>query len=205
MRATAYLRVSTAAQDVQKNRSDIVQFAREKGFGAVDFVEETASGKIPWKDRKICFLVNSLRDGDVLIVPELSRMGRSMLEIMEILNNCMTKKIRVYSIKGNWSLDDTLQSKVLAMAFSIAAEIERDLISARTKEALKARKSAGVRLGRPTGPGSSKLDKALPEILKLLSEGASQRFISTRFQTTPANLNRFLKLRNIDPKALKRP
>lgn len=203
MRTTAYLRVSTSQQDLSKNRSDVIDFARQRGFGAVEFIEETASSRESWKTRSIGDLIGSLSAGDVLIVPELSRIGRSMMEIMEVLNQCMQRKIRVYAIKGQWSLDDTLQSKVLAMAFSIAAEIERDLISARTKEALKARRAAGVRLGRPRGPGKSKLDRHLAEITHMLSLGSTQRFIAKRFDTTPTNLCRFLAMRGIDAEALR--
>jgi DNA invertase Pin-like site-specific DNA recombinase len=103
-----------------------------------------------------------------------------MLEIMEILSVAVQKGIHIYSVKGNWQLDDTLQSKVVAMAFAIAAEIERDLISQRTTEALAARKRAGVILGRPKGVGKSKLDPFRPEIEALLANGSSQKYVAQR-------------------------
>ena len=103
--------------------------------------------------RKIADILNELRLGDALIVSELSRLGRSMLECMEILSFASDARIRVYAIKGSWKLDETIQSRIISMAFSMAAEIERDLISARTKDALRARKASGLPLGRPKGPG----------------------------------------------------
>ena len=116
-----------------------------------------------------------------------------MLECMEILSLAMQRGIHVYAVKGNWQLDDSIQSKIVAMAFAMAAEIERDLISQRTKEALAARKRAGKKLGRPAGSGKSKLDKHRPEIEALLANGSTQKFIAERYGTTEANLSRWLK------------
>jgi DNA invertase Pin-like site-specific DNA recombinase len=134
-----------------------------------------------------------LQLGDTLIVSELSRLGRSMLECMEILSIASEKQINIYAVKGNWQLDPSIQSKILAMAFAMAAEIERDLISQRTKEALAAKKRAGIKLGQPRGSGSSKLDKHRPEIEALLANGSTQRYIASRFDTTEANLSRWIK------------
>ena len=123
---------------------------------------------------------------------------------MEMLSIATQKGINVYAIKGNWRLDGTIQSKIVAMAFSLAAEIERDLISARTKEALRARKAAGVKLGRPKGPGKSKLDPHRPEIEALLANGSTQKFIAERYSTTESNLSNWLKkhdLRRARPSA----
>ena len=193
----AYLRVSTLEQDLEKNKLEILKLAHEKELGQVTFVEETASGKTSWRKRKLAQLLGDLGEGDSILVSELSRLGRSMLECMEILSIAMSKGIRIYAVKGNWQLDDSIQSKIVAMAFSMAAEIERDLISQRTKEALKARKAAGVKLGRPKGPGKSKLDPFRPEIEALLANGSTKRFIARRYNTSEANLHHWLKLRNI--------
>ena len=138
-------------------------------------------------------LLEELKSGDILLVSELSRLGRSMLECMEILSMAMRQNIQVYTVKGNWELNDTIQSKIVAMAFAMAAEIERDLISQRTKEALAAKKRAGEKLGRPKGSGKSKLDKFRPEIEALLANGSTQRFIAGRYKTTEANLSRWMK------------
>src|SRR5712692_9536244 len=132
----AYLRVSTIDQDIEKNKAAILDLANSKHLGHVDFVEEKISGKVPWKQRKIAVILEGSEKNDTIIVSELSRLGRSMLEFMEILSIASQKGINIYAIKGNWQLDNSIQSKIIAMAFAMAAEIERDLISKRTKEAL---------------------------------------------------------------------
>ncbi len=188
-----YLRVSTNEQDLGKNKSDILHLAHAKELGHVEFVEEKASGKIHWRKRKIADVLDTLSENDHLVVSELSRLGRSMLECMEILSISTEKGIKVYAVKGNWHLDGSIQSKIVAMAFSMAAEIERDLISQRTKEALRAKKARGEKLGRPKGSGKSKLDAFRPEIEALLGNGSTQRFIAQRYQTTEANLSIWMK------------
>lgn len=192
-----YLRVSTSDQDIEKNKTDILKLANDRELGKVQFKEEKISGKIPWRERKFGEIWEELQKGDNIIVSELSRLGRSMLECMEILSISTQKGINIYSVKGNWQLDQSIQSKVIAMAFSMAAEIERDLISQRTKEALRAKKAAGVKLGRPRGPGKSKLDPFRPEIEALLANGSTQRFIARRYNTTEANLHSWMKIREI--------
>lgn len=196
-KAVGYLQVSKADQDLEKNKADILSMANELDLGKVEFLEEKASGKISWKKRKLAEAIERLGIGDKIIVSELSRLGRSMLECMEVLSVAMEKGIRVYAVKGNWRLDDSIQSKIIAMAFSMAAEIERELISQRTKEALRARKASGVTLGRPKGPGKSKLDQFQPEIEGLLANGATQKFIAERYNTTEANLHNWLKKRGL--------
>jgi len=188
-----YLRVSTLDQDIEKNKAAILKLANDKDLGKVNFEEEKISGKVSWKKRKIAGILEKLQPGDNIIVSELSRLGRSMLECMEILSIATEKKINIYAIKGNWQLDNSIQSKIIAMAFSMAAEIEHDLISQRTKEALRVRKAAGIKLGRPPGPGKSKLDKFKPEIEALLANGSTQKFIAKRYKTTEANLHNWLK------------
>ena len=111
-----------------------------------------------------------------------------MLEVMEILSIATEKGINLYAVKGNWQLDGSIQSKVVAMAFSMAADIGRDLISQRTKEALVAKKKQGVRLGRKPGTGKSKLDKYRPEIEALLKNGSTQKFIAERYGTGQSHL-----------------
>jgi DNA invertase Pin-like site-specific DNA recombinase len=187
-----YLRVSTADQDVEKNKADILTLANHHNLGQVKFLEEKVSGKISWHKRKIAQIIEDLKKGDSLIVSEMSRLGRSMLECMEILSIAMERGVHVYSVKGNWRLDQSIQSKIIAMAFSMAAEIERDLISQRTKEALRAKKASGMSLGRPKGPGKSKLDPFRPEIEALLANGATLFFIAGRYGTTSANLRNWM-------------
>lgn len=188
-----YLRVSTLEQSLEKNKADILQLANHHDLGKVRFVEEKVSGKVPWRERKIADVLESLKANDVIVVSELSRLGRSMLECMEILSVATQKRINVYAVKGSWQLDQSIQSKIIAMSFSMAAEIERDLISQRTKEALRFKKANGMKLGRPKGPGKSKLDAFRPEIESLLANGSTQKFIARRYHTTEANLHHWLK------------
>jgi DNA invertase Pin-like site-specific DNA recombinase len=193
MKTISYLRVSTIDQDIEKNKADILKLANDKQLGNVKFIEEKISGTVSWRKRKIYDIVNQLTAGDNIIVSELSRLGRSMLECMEILSVATERKINIYAVKGNWNLDNTIQSKIVAMAFSMASEIERDLISSRTKEALRVKKMNGMKLGRPIGTGSSKLDKHSPEIEALLMNGATKRFIAKRYEVTEQNFFHWLR------------
>ncbi len=193
----AYLRVSSVEQDVEKNKAEILQLANERKLGHVEFIEEQASGKTSWKKRKIAAIIGKLGRGDVIIVSELSRLGRSMLECMEILSIATEKGIKIYAIKGNWQLDNSVQSKVLAMAFSMAAEIEHELISKRTKEALATIKAKGIKLGRPKGVGKSKLDPFVVEIEALLKNGSTQKFIAKKYGITEATMHHWMKKHNL--------
>lgn len=192
-KTVGYLRVSTIDQDIEKNRTDILKLANDKDLGKVHFIEEKISGTTHWRKRKIAQVLDELNAKDTIIVSELSRLGRSMLECMEILSIATQKGINIFAVKGNWQLDNSIQSKIIAMAFSMAAEIERDLISQRTKEALRFKKAQGMTLGRPKGPGKSKLDAYRPEIEGLLANGATQKFIARRYKTTEANLHNWIK------------
>ena len=176
----AYLRVSKLDQDLEKNKLDILKLANEAHLGHVQFVEEKASGKVSWRKRQIATILENAQEGDTIIVSELSRLGRSMLECMEILSLAMQKGVRIYAVKGHWQLNNSIQSKIVAMAFAMAAEIERDLISQRTTEALAARKQQGVLLGRPKGVGKSKLDAYQMEIAALLKNGATKTWIAQK-------------------------
>jgi DNA invertase Pin-like site-specific DNA recombinase len=201
-RTYAYLRVSTIDQDTEKNKADILKFANDNDFGKVHFVEEKVSGIKSWKERKIKNIIDELGDGDKLIVPELSRLGRSMLEIMEIMAVAKEKGISIYDVKNGWSLNGSIESKVMAMVFSIASEIERDLISKRTIEGLKAARAKGKLLGRPKGVGKSKLDKYREEIIALLKTGSTQVYIAKKYGTSQPNLFNWLrqhKLADIKP------
>jgi DNA invertase Pin-like site-specific DNA recombinase len=198
----AYLRVSTFEQNNEKNKSDILKFANDRDFGKVHFVEEKVSGIKSWKERKIKNIIDELGEGDRLIVPELSRLGRSMLEILEIMAVAKEKGIAIYDVKNGWSLNGSIESKVMAMVFSIAAEIERNLISKRTIEGLKAARAKGKLLGRPKGVGKSKLDVHKDEIIALMKTGSTQVYIAKKYKTSQPNLYNWIKkngLQNIKP------
>jgi DNA invertase Pin-like site-specific DNA recombinase len=199
-RTIGYLRVSTKDQDLDKNKAEILHLANEKKLGHVEWVEEKVSGTKDWKKRKLGEAIYELDDGDTLIVSELSRLGRSLLQILEIIDHCRSKSIKIYAVKGGWSLDDSMQSKILSMFLGMASEIERDLISSRTKEALKARKAAGVKLGRPKGSGKSKLDPFREEIEAMLKCGTKQNYIAKKYDITPAALSQWVKKNSISTK-----
>ena len=175
----------------------MLHLANDKNLGKLEFVEEKASGRIHWRERKIGTIIEELTAGDSLVLSEFSRLGRSMLECMEIIAIATQKSINIYTVKGNWQLDGTIQSKVMVMVFAMVAEIERDLISKRTKEALQSKKANGVKLGRPKGPGKSKLDQYKPEIEALIKNGTTKRFIAKRYKSSDANLLNWLKKNQI--------
>jgi DNA invertase Pin-like site-specific DNA recombinase len=200
MKVYAYLRVSTIDQDTEKNKAEILTFANNKGFvGKVQFIEEKVSGLKSWKKRKLNDLVETLKDGDILLVPELSRLGRSLIEVLEVLNVLKDRNVAVYSVKENFKLNGSdMQSKVMRTMLGLFAEIERDLISYRTREGLAAAKASGKKLGRPKGPGKSKLDPHRPEIIALLKNGATKTFVASRFGVTAQSVSNWLKRHEIE-------
>lgn len=195
----AYIRVSTDKQTVENQRHEILRFCEREGITIDSWIEETISGSKPYGKRKLGRLLKKAKKGDLIIASELSRLGRNLFMIMEILKQCMDRECRVWTVKGGYRLGDDIQSKVLAFAFGLSAEIERNLISQRTKEALDRLKDQGVTLGRPKGaPNKSyKLDKCETEIRAMLAQGKSKREIARRCGVTPSTLYKWLKQRNI--------
>lgn len=151
-----YVRVSTHQQDGEAQQDAILRFALSKGLMPVQFVSETRSGTVSWRKREISSIIFQMAEGDTLIVAELSRLGRSFFEIFEMLALITNKGCKLYALKGNFELGNDLQSKVIAFAFSIAAEIERELISQRTKEALHFKKVSGTLKTGKRGPDKQK-------------------------------------------------
>lgn len=146
-----YIRVSSDKQTVENQRFEIRKFCKKEDLNINGWIEETISGTKAYNRRQLGILLHRVKKDDIIICTEISRLGRSLFMVMEILNICMTKNCRVWTIKDNYRLGDDIQSKVLAFAFGLSAEIERDLISMRTREALARKRSEGVVLGRPTG------------------------------------------------------
>jgi len=196
----SYLRVSSPQQDTEKNKADILKFANERKFGHVKFVEEKVTGKKSWKERKIKTIIDDLGKNDRLIVPELSRLGRSMHEVIEIIAVAKEKEINVYSVKGPWELNGTITSKVMCMVFAMVAEIEHDFISARVREGLRQAKLQGKQLGRPKGPGKSKLDKHREEIIALLKTGSTKTYVAKRYKSSLPNFLNWMKKNKINVK-----
>ena len=191
-----YIRVSTDKQTVENQRYEINEFCKRQNLQVDGWIEETISGTKNYDKRKLGVLLKEVQKDDLIICAELSRLGRTLFMIMEILNICMKKECKVWTIKDNYRLGDDIQSKVLAFAFGLSAEIERNLISQRTKEALKAKKAEGVIFGRPKGrktaPEKHKLYGKREIIDELLILGFSQTKIAEIFNVNRNTLARFL-------------
>lgn len=166
MAVVAYLRVSTEKQFLENQREEIVRFAEKNGLTIDEWYTETVSGSVSSKERKLSGVLDRMHPGDCLIVTEISRLSRTLLEIMTILNSCIKKEVILYSTKEGYIFQNDINSKVLGFAFRLMAEIERNLISMRTKEALARRKQEGKLLGRKKGDMSKM--KILSENKKLL-------------------------------------
>lgn len=196
-----YIRVSSDKQTVENQRFEINNFCEKQNLTINDWIEETISGTKNYSKRQLGLLLRRVSKDDIIICSELSRLGRNLFMIMEILNICMTKECRVWTIKDNYRLGDDIQSKVLAFAFGLSAEIERNLISQRTKEALARKKAEGVTLGRPKGRKNSanKYKLSGKEILikGLLQTGVSQRKIAKICKVDRNTLARFMKYNDL--------
>jgi DNA invertase Pin-like site-specific DNA recombinase len=169
-----YVRVSTDKQRVDNQEYEITRFCTKNSITIDEWIKETISGTKTPDKRKLGSLLDKIQTGDLIICAELSRLGRSLFMIMSILNKLMAVGAKVWTIKDNYRLGDDIQSKVLAFAFGLSAEIERDLISQRTKEALALRRAEGVIIGRPRGSiGKGKLDSRKNEVIDLLKQGYS--------------------------------
>lgn len=193
-----YIRVSSDKQTVENQRFEINNFCVREKISIDGWIEETISGTKAYTKRQLGNLLKRIQKDDLIICAELSRLGRNLFMIMEILNICMTKEAKVWTIKDNYRLGDDIQSKVLAFAFGLSAEIERNLISQRTKEALARKKAEGVVLGRPKGSRSSpekyKLSGKETLISELLKEKVSKRKIAKICKVDRNTLARFIKM-----------
>lgn len=192
-----YIRVSSDKQTVENQRFEINKFCESKKMKINGWIEETISGIKAYNKRKLGKLLKHVEKGDLIICAELSRLGRNLFMIMEILNICMTKECRVWTIKDNYRLGDDIQSKVLAFAFGLSAEIERNLISQRTKEALARKKAEGMKLGRTKGSKNkrNKLTGKEQKIEEWLSYGIKKAEIARRCHVNPSTIFRFIKER----------
>ena len=177
-----YIRVSSDRQTVENQRFEIRRFCERENLSVDGWIEETVSGTKCYSKREIGRLLKKVRRGDLIICAELSRLGRNLFMILEILNVCLGKGCRVWTIKDGYRLGDDIQSKVLAFAFGLSAEIERELISQRTREALRRRREEGVVLGRPRGRKTDERKyKCYPmkdTIANLLAAGVSKQRIA---------------------------
>jgi len=203
MKTVAYLRVSKDTQDVNNQRLAVLQFAQRERIQVDQFIEVTVSSRKSAKDRKIDMLLEQLSEGDTLMVSELSRMGRSVGEIITIVDTLVKKRIRFMAVKegirlnGSQNCED-IQTKVMITLFGLFSEIERKLISMRTREALAAAKAAGKKLGRPKGVlGKSRLDTRKEEIMQLLALGVPKTTIAKITRVDRSTLYHFIKSRDL--------
>jgi len=190
-----YIRVSSDKQTVENQRFEIGKFATVNSLTIDGWIEETISGTKNYDTRKLGKLLSKVKENDLIICAELSRLGRTLFMIMDILNICMNKNCKVWTIKDNYRLGDDIQSKVLAFAFGLSAEIERNLISQRTKEALDRKRFEGVVLGRPMGKKSAKYKLSGKEeiIRKLLSSKVSKCKIAKMLKVNRMTVDAFIK------------
>lgn len=195
----AYIRVSTDKQSIENQRFDILKYADEKNIKINKWIEETVSSKKKLSERLLGKSLDRLQSEDILVVSELSRLGRNLMEVMSILHCCMEKDVEVHTIKEQYRLGNNINSKVLAFAFSLSAEVERQLISQRTKEALARKKSEGVKLGRPKGSLSkqTKLTGKEEAIKELLAKKISYSAISRILNVHRLTVKSFIESRGL--------
>lgn len=192
-----YIRVSTDKQTTENQRFEIERFCTGNNLSIDGWIEETISGTRNYDKRKLGQLLSRVRAGDLIVCSELSRLGRSLFMIMEILSICMSRECKVWTIKDGYRLGDDIQSKVLAFAFGLSAEIERNLISQRTKEALERKRAEGVHLGRPKGALSKRVKlTGKEEAIRILrAEGTNWAQIARLLHVDRSTLVRFARSR----------
>ena len=192
-----YIRVSTDRQTVENQRFEIKRFCSDNGLQVDKWISETTSGAKEVNKRRLGKLLKGVKKDDIIICSEISRLGRSLFMIMSILNHCMEIGAKVWTVKDNYRLGDDITSKVLAFAFGISAEIERKLISQRTKEALARKKSEGVQLGRPSGPGKRILDGKEKQLKAMLNAGVTKVQIAKVYRIHVSTVHEFLTVREL--------
>lgn len=197
----AYLRVSTDNQDVRNQKFGLLDYCHSKNIASLEFIEDTASGTTPWRERTIGTLLDQGSAGDVIVVAEVSRLGRSILQVLEILEVAAKKGISVHIAKNRMIMDGSMQSTITATVLGLVAQIEREFISSRTKEALQKRKMHGMRLGRPRIKSEKlKLDSQREEITGYLKKGIGKRDIARLVECSPSTLYLWLSRRQIHTK-----
>ena len=194
-RVIVYLRVSTDEQDAANQRHGVEAFCRHRGLTVSKWVEDTVSGSKAVDKRKLGTIVKQLSEGDIIVAAELSRLSRNLLDLMSLLQTCMKKGIKVLTVKDGYELGDNLTSKVLAFAFGLAAEIEREMISARTKEALARRKAAGKKLGPQFGSRklNTKVSVQHDRLIQLAESGLNQKKIAQKLKVSRQTVGLYCK------------
>ncbi len=199
----AYIRKSTDHQNTENQKLVIYEHAEKNGLIIDHWFDVGCSSRKSNKERRIDELLETIETGDTLIVAELSRLARSVGQMLSLVDQLIKKQVKVISLKENIGFEGELdfQSKVIVTMFSLFADIERDLISERTREGLARARANGKLLGRPKGPGKSKLDPHKEEIIALLRTGSSKTYLAKKYKVTPPTLYNWLKKRNISAEA----
>ena len=195
-----YCRVSTIEQDNGKFQNEILKYSNNNDLGKVVFVEEKISGRKNWKERELGTLITQkCKSGDTILVPELSRISRSISQTYEIITECQSKGIELHFLKQNLIIrkENDMTTKVMLSTFSMISEMERDFISLRTKESLQVKKNNGFKLGRPRGVGKSKLDQYSEEIKSFRTTGSTKTWISEHYGVSTLTLSNWMKKHNI--------
>lgn len=196
-----YIRVSTDKQDSTNQKHEILEYANKEKMGNVDFIEETISSRVKFEKRDLSNLIMMMKDGDTLLVTELSRIGRSTMEVMSVFKILVEKGVKTHIIKSNFKIgaeEDKITSSVLIFAFGLAAELERELISQRTKSALAKKKAEGMILGRKKGQKvKSKLDGKEENIKELLGKNISVAAIAKIHDVGRTTMTSFIKSRGL--------
>lgn len=191
----AYIRISTSKQHLDNQFKEISRYAAGRSLKVDKWYRDVISGAAASCERKLGILMGALAAGDHLIVTEISRLSRKLLDIMNIIQNCVERGVVLHSIKEGYIFEDNLNSKILGFAFGLVAEIERKLISSRTKEALAVKRANGQQLGRPRGssPKSEVLRRNRKDILAMVAAGKSARSIAVKYNMSVCTVTRYLK------------
>ncbi len=199
MKHYGYIRVSSDKQTVENQKFSIIEYCKAKNIKVNDWIEETISSRKKLDKRQLGQLLNQLETGDVIIITEISRLARNLYEIAGILQLAIDKEVEIISIKENYCFRNDIQSKIMAYTFGLAAEIERNLISLRTKQSLDKLKQQNIKLGRPFGKESRKLklSKNKNKVIELLNKGTPKAHIARIMNVNKTTLFRFLKRNNI--------
>lgn len=193
-----YIRVSTKQQNYDYQKNQILNFCNEKKLGNVEFIADIVSGSKDWRERKIGHCVLNAKSGDILIFNEFSRLGRSLLDVLEILKILKEKSVDVYVVRENLKITDDFNSKLIVFMFSLVSEIEKDLIKSRVKEGIENKRKGNPQWGRKKGKlYSSKLDKHRESIVELLQKGISKSSIAKLIECNYQTLNSYIRSREL--------
>lgn len=190
-----YLRVSTKGQTIQGNKQAIILKCVEKGYNPVNikWIEEIVTGKKHWKQRKLNEIIEQLKKDDIVITYELSRIGRTYLQIAEFMSKILEKEAKIFFCTNDFIFDSSVQSNALLFAFSISAQIERELTKERTKTAIENRRALGLPIGRPKGTNKLSLDPNLDAIKKMIDSGIKFKTIAEKYDVTQNTITNFVK------------